>query len=38
MFLRAHGGSAIRVHEVDVALRAKDIPLSSWLGKELDGS
>jgi hypothetical protein len=39
MFLRDHGGSAIRVHEVDVALRAKDIPLSSWLGKELlDGS
>jgi hypothetical protein len=32
MFLREHGGSAIRVHEIEVAERARDIPLSSLLG------
>ncbi|SDR63494.1 hypothetical protein SAMN05519103_08676 [Rhizobiales bacterium GAS113] len=44
MFLREHGGKAIRVHEVELAERVRDIPLSSlrpdpWLGDErLGGS
>lgn len=39
IFLREHGGRAIRVHEVALVERARDIPLSSlrpdpWLGDE----
>jgi hypothetical protein len=39
MLLREHGGNAIHVHEVDLVMHTRDIPLSSlrpdpWLGDE----
>jgi hypothetical protein len=34
IILREHGGTAIRVHEVEIAERIRDIPMSSWLGEE----
>lgn len=38
-FVRAHGGRAVRVHEVDIEKRASDLPLGTlrpdpWLGPE----